>query len=438
MRVTLRESVLDRSLEVMNFLNEVVLRYPQAISFAPGRPVEHLFDVEGSLGRVTSWVEGRAAETGRPRDEAMNALGQYGRTNGQIHGAVARHLLVDEGIDVPAESIIVTAGCQEAFLILLMGLFDPARDALLVSDPAYIGITGLATIFGLSVWPVATGPDGLEPGAVAEALAAARGAGKRPKAIYDVPDFNNPLGTSMPLENRRELLAVARRHEVLIFEDNPYGRFAYDGEPMPTLKALDGESGADPVVVYLGSFAKTLYPGLRLGFLVADQRVAAAGGDGPYLAEELSRVKSLTTVNTSPIVQAVAGGVLCEHGGSLGSVIEPKRAFYKANRDAMLSALESSFRGAGLGPDEVSWNRPSGGFFLTVSLPFAFDEDCVERCAGEFGVICCPMSFFTLGGGRESEVRLSFSYVTPEEIAEGVRRFSRFVAGRLAARAAGG
>jgi (S)-3,5-dihydroxyphenylglycine transaminase len=304
----------------------------------------------------------------------MNALGQYGRTNGQIHAAVARHLRLDEGIDAPAEAIMVTTGCQEAFLVLLMGLFEPARDVLLVSDPTYIGITGLAALLGIPVRPVPMGPDGLEPDAVERAVARVKIAGKVPKAVYDVPDFNNPLGTSLPLARRRELLEVARRHDLLVFEDNAYGRFAYDGDPLPTLKALDGESGGDPVVVYLGTFSKTLYPGLRLGYLVADQRVEGeARGEGPYLAEELSRVKSLTTVNTSPIVQAIAGGVLAEHGGSLEALLAEKRAYYKGNRDAMLAALESSFRGAGPGPDQVRWNRPGGGFFLTVSLPFVFD-----------------------------------------------------------------
>ena len=101
--------------------------------------------------------------------------------------------------------------------------------------------------------------------------------GRRPRALYDVPDFNNPLGTRMPVEARRELLALAREQEMLIWEDNPYGMFSYDGPPLPTLKALD-EHG---VVIYMGSFSKTLFPGLRLGYLVADQQVllpVRAGG----------------------------------------------------------------------------------------------------------------------------------------------------------------
>jgi (S)-3,5-dihydroxyphenylglycine transaminase len=227
----------------------------------------------------------------------------------------------------------------------------------------------------------------------------------------------------MPLEARRALLALAHEHGMLVWEDNPYGMFSYDGPPLPTLKALD-EHG---VVVYMGSFSKTLYPGLRLGYLVADQPVALASGRRVPLAAELSKIKSLTTVNTSPIVQAIAGGILLETGGSLRPVVEAKLPFYRANRDRMLAALEET-----LGSLEgVRWNRPEGGFFLTLTLPFDFTDDDLTVCARDYGVIVCPMRFFALTPGRERQVRLSFSYVTEEQIAEGIARLARFVRDRI-------
>lgn len=422
MSVELKDCFRDPWLDVMNFLNEVVLDFPDAISFAPGRPAEELFEVRESLGAIERWVE-HAVETGSwPSAEAVyRSFGQYGRTNGIICDLIARQLELDEKIRVPASAVMVTTGCQEAMAVLLAGLFDAREDVLLASDPTYIGITGLAAILGIEVIGVPAGPDGLELAAVEEALVEAERRGKRARALYDVPDFNNPLGTSLPVERRRELLELAREREILIFEDNPYGMFAYDGEPPPTLKSLD-EAG---VVIYLGSFAKTLFPGLRLGFLVADQRVA---GGGALLAEELSKVKSLTTVNTSPLLQAAAGGLLLENGGSLAAIVRPKVDFYRRNRDAMLEALEGEFGDLG---GEVRWNRPAGGFFLTVEVPFDFDEACLRTCAGEYGVIVCPMSYFTLGGGRDRQIRLSFSYVTPEEIHEGVAHLARFVRGRM-------
>lgn len=427
MDIELKSCFGDPLLEVMNFLNEVVLRYPHAVSFAPGRPAERHFDVERSLAETPAFVAHRAAATGWPPLAVWNDLGQYNKTNGIINDLVARQLELDEGIRVRPESIMITQGCQEAMTVLLLGLFDPARDVLLVSDPTYIGITGLADILGIEMVPVPTGDEGLAVDAVAAAIAGVRRAGKRPRALYDIPDFNNPLGTQMPLAARHALLGVLHTEGVLLFEDNPYGMFSYDGDPLPTLKALDRHG----VVVYLGSFSKTLYPGLRAGYLIADQEVVGPSGERTSLAAELSKVKSLTTVTTAPVLQAVVGAQLIENGGSLRDFVRGKLPFYKANRDRMLACLERD-----LGEIEgVRWNRPAGGFFLTVHLPFAFDDACLQDCARDYGVVVCPMSFFALSPGRESQVRISFSYVDEAQIEEGIGRFARFVHDRVGAAA---
>jgi (S)-3,5-dihydroxyphenylglycine transaminase len=425
MDITVKGCLDHPLLDVMSFLNEVVSRFPAAISFAPGRPSERHFDVERSLDRAALWVEHSARESGRSPREVWDDLGQYNKTNGIINGLIARQLAADEGIAAAPESIVVTAGCQEAMAILLLGLIDPAADALLLSDPTYIGIPGLARIMGLTLIPIPAGGNGLEPEAVLAGIEEARRLGRRPRALYDVPDFNNPLGTRMPVETRRALLELARRHGLLIWEDNPYGMFSYDGPPLPTLKALD-EHG---VVVYMGTFSKTLFPGLRLGFLVADQQVVLPAGKRAPLAAELSKVKSLTTVTTSPVVQAVAGGLLLEAGGSLAPLMQEKLPFYRANRDRMLASLEASLGGI----EGIGWNRPAGGFFLTLDLPFEFTGECLEACARDYGVVVCPMSFFALTPGRERQVRLAFSYVTGEQIAEGIGRLARFVRDRVAA-----
>jgi (S)-3,5-dihydroxyphenylglycine transaminase len=414
--LVLKDCFRDPLLEVMNFLNEVVLRYPEAISFAPGRPAEIHFDVEASLPLVARYVEHRAGP-GLPAAAVYADLGQYNRTNGIINDLISRQLALDEGIRADPASLVVTSGCQEGMAILLAGLFEPARDVLLVSDPTYIGITGLARILGVRVHAVPSGPEGLDAAAVEAAAREVERSGMRARAVYDIPDFNNPLGTRMPLTARRALLDVAHRRELLIFEDNPYGMFAYDGERLPPLKALDDHR----VVVYMGSFSKTLFPGLRLGYLVADQEVALSGGGRSSLAAELSKVKSLTTVNTSPVLQAVAGGILLANQGSLAGLMARKLPSYRANRDRMLACLEADLGGV------ASWNRPQGGFFLTVDLPFVFDACCLESCARDFGVVCCPMTFFSLGSGRERQIRLSFSYVSTLQIEEGIARLAGFV-----------
>ena len=430
--IALKDCLGDASLSVMNFLNEVVLRYPSAVSFAPGRPFEEHFDVEGSLARAAVYVDYRAAATGLARGAVFADLGQYNKTNGIINDLVARQLAADEGIVADPSDIIVTCGCQEGMAVLLLGLFDPAVDVLLSSDPTYIGITGLAKIMGIGVQPIASGENGLEPEAVVAAARAIRATGKRPRAIYDIPDFNNPLGTRMPLAARHALLAAARAEGLLIFEDNPYGMFAYDGPPAPTLKSL--EERADGIVIYMGSYSKTLFPGLRIGYLVCGQQAVpsgvARGGAPVSLAEELSKVKSLTTVTTPPLLQAIVGGLLLENGGSLAPLMAAKLPAYRASRDRMLAALDASFGADSELAGAVTWNRPEGGFFLTLNVPFDFTPERLTACARDYGVIVCPMTYFAIdpqASGRERQVRLSFSYVAGERIDEGIRRLARFV-----------
>ena len=171
--------------------------------------------------------------------------------------------------------------------------------------------------------------------------------------------------------------------------------------------------------------------GLRLGYLVADQRVAHGG---ELLGQALSRVKSLLTVNTPPLLQAVVGGELLRHDGSLETLVAPKRAQYRKQRDAMRLSLERAFGG---GPAGVSWNAPTGGFFLTVTLPFAFDAADLRTCARDYGVIVSPMRFFCIGPPRTHQIRLSFSYVEPERIEQGIDRLFEFVRDRIASLAAG-
>lgn len=420
MAVTIRHTLSSPTLDVMTFLNEVVQRFPDAISFAPGRPRDQFFDVGSALDRMEDWVSYQAAASGRSAAAVLTSLGQYGNTAGVIQDLLVRHLAVDHDIHVAPDAILVTTGCQEAMLIAALGLLEPATDTLLVSDPAYVGITGIAQLLGIPIHPIPCGEYGLDPERVLQAIRVVAESGRRPRALYDVPDFHNPLGTCMPLEARRELLRIAVRHDLVILEDNPYGAFAYDNPPLPTLKALDTTGN----VIYLGSFAKTLFPGLRIGYLVADQMVAGTAG---RLAAALTTVKSFTTVNTSPITQALVGAALLANDGSLARHVEAKLPVYRSSRDRMVAALHAELGGDAPVTSGTTWNHPSGGFFIVVHLPFPFGREQLERCAREYGVIVTPMSFFALTPGRERDVRLSFSYADDAAINEGVRRFASFV-----------
>jgi (S)-3,5-dihydroxyphenylglycine transaminase len=420
----LHSSLSDPLLDTMNFLNEVTVRYPAAISFAPGRPHEEPFDASTLADHLGAYTDYLAHERGMSPQDISRVLFQYGRTNGQIHDLVARTVGHDEGIEVSPDALVITVGAQEGMLLALRALIRGPEDVILVSSPCYVGITGVARLLDATVEPVPEGPDGFDPAALRAAAARVRAAGRRPRAFYVVPDFANPSGTSMPVEARRTLLNVAAEEDLLILEDNPYGFFSRTGEDRPTIKALD----TDRRVIYLGSFAKTCLPGARVGYAIADQEVRAADGTVTLLADELSKIKSMTTVNTSALSQAVIGGMLVRAGCRLREASAERIALYRTKMNAMLAALERHLPAGLRGPGGVSWNAPDGGFFAVVCVPFVADNEALVRCANDYRVLWTPMSYFYLDGGGRHQLRLSSSYLSVPEIEEGVRRLCDFIA----------
>jgi (S)-3,5-dihydroxyphenylglycine transaminase len=415
-RAELHVSVRDPAAASMNFLNEVAARFPDAVSLAAGRPYDGFY-VAGDVERYLQVFRDHLASTGMSASAVDRTLLQYGRTNGVIGDLVARMLAVDEGIEVPGEAVMVTAGCQEAMVVALRGLCAGPGDVVLAVEPCYVGFTGAARILGIDVVPVPESADGLDPEAVLRVAQEVRESGRRPRALYVVPNFANPSGMSMSVPVRRWLLGAAREAGLLILEDDPYGLFGLDDQDRPTLKALD----EDRSVIYLGSFAKSVFPGARVGFLVADQVVVDSEGRPSLLAEELSTVKSMLTVNTSPIAQAVVGGVLVESEYSLRAANRSKTEFYRRNMRTLLAALEREFGG----DRRMSWNTPSGGFFAVLNVPFRADEALLEVSARDYGVLWTPMSFFYGAGGGEKGIRLSCSALEPPRIEEGVRRLGK-------------
>ncbi|MFH8439571.1 aminotransferase class I/II-fold pyridoxal phosphate-dependent enzyme [Streptomyces sp. NPDC018007] len=179
-------------------------------------------------------------------------------------------------------------------------------------------------------------------------------------------------------------------------------------------------------MVYLGSFAKTVLPGARVGYAVADQRVHDAQGATGLFADQLSKIKSMVTVNTSPIAQAVVGGALLENAYSLDAANGREREAYRRNLRQVVEGLEAR---VGNCPG-VSWNTPAGGFFVCVTVPFTADDELLELSARRFGVLWTPMCHFYSGPGGSNELRLSVSSLTGAEIKEGLDRLAALFAGR--------
>jgi (S)-3,5-dihydroxyphenylglycine transaminase len=443
-RSSLHASLSDPDLDSMAFLNEIADRYPEAVSFAPGRPYEGFFEVEDVFAGLRGFLD-HLVESGRTPREAGNTLYQYGPSAGIIRELIADTLRADEGIEAAPEAIVVTVGAQEAMLLVVRALCADPRDVLLVSTPCYVGIIGAAKLLNVRLATIPErGAAGLSPADVECAIETQRRAGLRPRALYLVPDHSNPSGNTLTLEAREELLHLSRQHGVLLIEDSPY-RLVGPEPRLPTLKALETANAPRPedrTVVHIGSFAKSMFPGARVGYVVADQPVrtegAASGAAAVTLAGELARIKSMVTLNTSPVSQAVVAGTLLACRGRLSELNQAAARHYGENLRTLRDELDRHFPvdpadPAGRRVGGVDWNTPQGGFFLTFDVPFAADAAALFRSAEVHGVLWTPMSYFYPEGGGERQIRLSFSALTPDRIREGVARLAAFISAEVGA-----
>jgi len=414
---TLHGSLTDPAISSMNLLNELIDEYPVAISMAAGRPYEEFFDIRLVHTYIDAYCDHLRHDRKLGEAAVTRTLFQYGTTKGVIADLIARNLAEDEDIGTAPESVVVTVGAQEAMFLVLRTLRADERDVLLAPAPTYVGLTGAALLTDMPVRPVRSTGNGIDPDDLVLQLKRADEQGKRVRACYVTPNFANPTGTSMDLAARHRLLEVAEAHGILLLEDNAYGLFG--AERLPTLKALD-RSGT---VVYIGSFAKTGMPGARVGYAVADQRLPCGG----LLADQLSKLKGMLTVNTSPIAQAVIGGKLLLNDFSLTRANARETAIYQRNLRLTLGELDRRLGGC----PGVRWNTPTGGFFVTVTVPFVVDDDLLATAARDHGVLFTPMHHFYGGKDGFHQLRLSISLLTPELIEEGVSRLAALIAARL-------
>lgn len=434
----LHEAVGDPQMDSMRLLSETAMKFPRALSFSSGAPYDGNHDLADLTRYLNRYLDHLRAN-GMPEHRIRRLIFQYGPVNGFIQHEVARMLKQDEKIDVPPEAIMITHGFQEAVLIALRGLFATPDQVLLTVSPAYVGILGAARMLDIPLVGVTEGPDGLTAEAVAAAIRAVRAEGKEAVALYLIPSFSNPSGTVIPLAERHRLLRLASAEGLMLLEDNPYGIFARDGEELPTLKSLDTTGN----VIYCGSFAKSAFPGARLGYLVADQPVTGPDGVTRTLAQELSKPKSMFTVGTSSLSQAIVAGMLVEKNYDLRGATRELTAIYQERLAVALESLAEHFPPQRYAEHGVRWNVPRGGFFLTLEVGFTADLAAMERSARDYDVSWAPMSMFYVGGAGDGSgsnggsggnsgvgdrmIRLGFSNLTPDDIREGIARLARFI-----------
>jgi 2-aminoadipate transaminase len=300
--------------------------------------------------------------------------------------------------------VLVTNGSLQAFALLVKLLLDGADRRVLVEGPTYDRPLKILADARADVTPVPFGEEGLDLDALERKLDAE----PPPAFLYTIPTFQNPSGRTQPLGVRRSLVALARERGLLLVEDDPYALVRFEGEPLPSLFELAGGEG----VVYTSSFSKVVSPGLRVGYVVSP----------PVLAGALEQLATRTYLAPVFLPQAIVWEYL--ERGLFEPNLERIRGLLRVRRDAMLAALAEAC------PPGARWSRPEGGYFIWLELPDGVDAAAVLARSEEAGVtFVAGTDFYPSGGAGESSARLAYSFVSPREIAEGVRRLGAALTG---------
>lgn len=374
-----------------------VTAQPEIISLAGGLPAPELFPID-EYRRAFEWVL---------ESDGAQAL-QYGPSEGfrPLRTLLAERL-TGFGIRCGVDDILITNGSQQALDLIGKILLDPG-DAVLLEKPTYLGALQAFNQYQPNYVVVPMDDDGMRVDELERMLSR----GTRAKFIYAIPNFQNPTGRTLGLERRRHLVDLASHYGVPIIEDDPYGELRYEGEHLPSLKSLDTTGS----VIYLGTFSKTLAPGLRLGWVVAS----------PEAMEGLLHGKQPSDLHTGMIQQMATYEVA--RNGFIDRHVEHIKSFYKERRDVMLRALEEHF------PAEAHYTRPAGGLFVWAELPAYVDtrELLVEAIQDKVAFV--PGQGFHPDQSGSNTMRLNFSNVPPDQLREGVRRLGRAIQKRLSER----
>lgn len=338
---------------------------------------------------------------------------QYGSTRG--HPGL-RQTLADLGENqlgsrLSADQILVTSGSAQG-LDLACRLFVDPGDVVLVGLPSYFGATAtIASQGGINVGIPLDG-QGIRTDLMEDTIRTLHSDGKRVKAVYVIPNFQNPSGITMSLERRRELLGLADPFQFMIFEDDPYGELRFEGEHLPSLAALDS-SGC---VVHFHSTSKTFSPGMRVAWVAAQ----------PDVIDQMERFKQASDISSNSLAQLILLELI--RSGKLQEGIDRNRAHYRQKRDLMLGLMEKHF------PNEVEWTRPSGGFFTFVTLPPGMSGDELLVDALEERIAYVSGSAFFVDGGGLNTFRLSFSQASGEDIEAAIPSLGALINKRLEGR----
>jgi 2-aminoadipate transaminase len=358
---------------------------PELMSFGAGFMNPAGFDVAGV----------RAAFAAALADDAATDSLQYGLAEGSpsLRAAIVERM-ADIAVIAEPNELIVTTGATQALDLLCNTLLDPG-DVVLVERPTYVMPLQRFALAQARVISIPCDGDGLDPLALEAAVVE-----HRPKVIYTIPTFQNPGGSTLTADRREAVARIAERHRVWVIEDEPYRELRYGPEPPPAPIVSHSREG----VIYIGTLAKTVAPGLRVGWVLAPAA----------LAESLAPVKQAMDFNSSTIDQAAAAKYLERVDWQRRT--SELRAVYAAPMRSMIEGLEAVL------PEGSSFTRPQGGVFVWVVLPDGWSTTALLERSIEHGIFFMPGTVFLADVPDDRSLRLSISNHTPESVAEGLSR----------------
>ncbi len=370
---------------------------PDIISLSGGMPDVSLLPVSSVRKAVRAAVD----------DEREVAL-QYGSTNGRPETRqVFCDLMRDFGVRCKIDQVLLTSGAQEALDLIAKAYIDPG-DIILTEGPTYLGALQAFSAYEPDIRCIDFDEFGMRMDLLEEELEKLGKDNPRLKFCYVIPNFQNPGGVTMNSARRKRLLELSHEYNFIVLEDDPYARLRYEGGHQIPLKALDDD------VVYLGTISKTFAPGLRMGWIVASAAVLS----------KINLVKQGTDLCGSSFDQVVVEHYFTDTPWQ--RTLQKFIKTYKERRDAMLSAMDEYF------PAEAIWTHPEGGFFIWVTLPDYVDTGSMLGAALDAGVTYVPGdSFFPAASQGQNCMRINFSFETPENITEAIRRLAGVIEERL-------
>ena len=360
---------------------------PEVISLAGGNPAPELFPNKELAGIAAELL----------KNQPVLSL-QYGVTEGYtpLREAVKARIKRVEHIDHPDDDVIIVSGGQQGIELSTKALVNEG-DTVIVEEPSFIGALNAFRSYNAHLAGVKMDGDGMNIASLEKAVAE----NKNAKLIYTIPTFQNPMGTTMSLEKRKAVYEIARKNNLIIIEDNPYGDLTFDGTKTPTIKSMD----TDGRVIYCGSFSKILAPGLRIGFVCANKAIV----------QKIVVGKQISDVHTAMLPQLLAYEYMTRF--DLDAAIVKMRANYAHKCRTMLDAIARDF------PADVTCTRPNGGLFIWCDLGHGVDTQALAATCAANKVVYVPGSTFMVDMDKPSSaLRLNYSTMSDERIGEGIRR----------------